>query len=138
MTAAPPAFGRDDEPTGPPAEAGDELAKPPSKPVPKSQIAVKDTREERGNEPAPFGQGEVGTQTLTRLIAFRPFMAYFCWLAHKQNPSAHRPETRVSSLRTRNPKFYWLCVLLDILVIIVAVTILVVAAGAALYKTIWL
>jgi hypothetical protein len=109
-----------------------------SPPVPKRQIPIKDTKEETGSTPAPLTEGaDVGGQTLVRLISFRPFISYFCWLAHRQHPAAHRPETRVNALRSRNPLFYWLCVTGDMLVMLTAMAILIAAASATLYKTIW-
>lgn len=117
----------------------DQPARPASKPIPKKQVSVRDPREETGDEPGSlYRDTDVGGPTLARLISLRPFMTYFCWLAHKQNPAGHRPETRVHSLRTQSPYFYWVCVTLDIIVIVIALVLLIAAAGAALYKTIWL
>lgn len=139
MTLPPPEQAGQDTTIQGQATEPDAPARPAAKPVPKKQYPVSNTREETGEGPAPLTEGtEVGGHTLARLIALRPFMTYFCWLAHKQNPAAHRPETRVNSLRTLNPKFYWMCVMLDMVITLVAVVLLVAAAAAVLYKTIWL
>jgi hypothetical protein len=77
-------------------------------------------------------------QTLRHFITFRPFMRFFCWLADRQFPASHRPETRVSRLRKESKRLYWTCLTLDMLVTAVAVLLLLAVALAILYKTVWL
>jgi hypothetical protein len=92
-----------------------------------------------GPDPGSEGPGgDFGERTLSHLLRFHPLMSYFCWLADRQFPASHRSTTRVSRLRERNPRFYWVCVIVDTLFVILATIGLFVAAGAALYKTIWL
>lgn len=124
-----------------PADVSNEDVRPdpPSEPVPKSHVPIRDTKEDTGSPPVGVGDGaELGTATLVRLIGFRPFMTYFCWLAHRQNPNGHRPETRVKNLRNDHKLLYGVCVFLDLVVIFVAVVLLLLTGAAVLYKTIWL
>jgi hypothetical protein len=100
---------------------------------------VKDPKELTGEVVGGDGaSGDLGSRTLSNLLRFHPFISFFCWLAHHQYPASHRPETRVSRLREDSPKFYWVCVVLDVMVVLCAVVGLLAAAGAVLYKTIWL
>lgn len=65
-------------------------------------------------------------------------MRLFCWVAHRQYPASHQPETRVLRMRTEHRFFYVACLALDSLFVIVASVVLLTAATVALYKTIWL
>ena len=100
---------------------------------------VKERREVTGDDVVGGDgvSGDLGGRTLSNLLKVHPFTSFFCWLAHRQYPASHRPETRVARLRENSPRFYWVCVALDVLVGLVAVLILIVAAAAVLYKTIW-
>jgi hypothetical protein len=88
-------------------------------------------------EGAPSHHGElVANPTLTHFLTFHPLTTFFCWLADKQYPASHQPDTRVSRLRASSPWFYWTCVLIDV-VITVAVTILLVGTATAVaWKTV--
>jgi hypothetical protein len=84
------------------------------------------------------GGGEIGPGTLSQLVTFHPFMSFFCWLAHRQFSAQQAPEARVAQLKMNARGLYWLCVTLDLLVVLVSVLLLIAAASAVLYKTIWL
>lgn len=89
----------------------------------------------------PDGDGadvDLGHKTLSSLARLRLFTAFFCWLADKQYPASHRPETRVSTHRKNSPRLYWLCVTLDVFVLVCVVAIALAAAARAVYKSIWL
>jgi hypothetical protein len=117
---------------------------PPAAPpalTPRAQAMrnVKDAKELTGDVVSGDGPyGDLGGRTLSNLLKIHVFMSFFCWLADRQNPAGHRPETRVARLREDSPTFYWICVTLDMVVGVIAVAILVLAAAAILYKTIWL
>lgn len=80
-------------------------------------------------------QGDIGGRTLSNLIKARVFMALFCWLADRQFSPTLRADLRVSRLRAKDRRLYWLCVGLDLIVTLGAVVLLMWAATIALYKT---
>lgn len=82
--------------------------------------------------------GDIGGRTLSNLLRIHPFSSFFCWLAYRQYAATDGPEAAVTRFRQESNWFFWLCVLLDWLVGIIAVAILIAAAAAVLYKTIWL
>ena len=62
-------------------------------------------------------------------------MALFWWLADRQFSPNLRADLRVSRLRAKDRRLYWLCVCLDLVVTLGAVVLLMWAATIALYKT---
>ncbi|PBC54893.1 hypothetical protein [Rhodococcus sp. ACPA1] len=79
---------------------------------------------------------DAGSMALSAFMKFHPFMGFFCWIAHAQFPSHHRPETRVSKLRADSKWFYWTCVTFDMVVTIIAVVGLLIVAGTVAYKSV--
>lgn len=79
---------------------------------------------------------DAGSQALSAFIKFHPFMAFFCFLADLQyHPAQHHAEARVATLRSNSPWLYWICVGLDFILTLVAVTAVVCIAGAIAYKS---
>lgn len=112
-----------------------EPAEPPKAPVPATEARKQiEEPKELADAPAALG-GEPGSATLSGFLTFYPFTRLFCAVAHKQFPSSHRPETRVARLREHHPRFYGLCIALDVIVVLVCTSILLAAAAVALYKT---
>jgi hypothetical protein len=108
---------------------------PPKAPVPATEARKQVTApQELVDNPNVFG-GEPGAATLSGFLTFYPFTRLFCAIAHRQFPSSHRPETRVARLREHHPKFYGLCIAMDVLVVFACTVILLGAASVALYKT---
>jgi hypothetical protein len=81
-------------------------------------------------------EGDLGPRTLTGLLRVHPLMSFFCWLADRQYPDSHRADTRVARLRERDRAFYWVCVTVDTVLVILAALGLLAAAAYAVYKTI--
>jgi hypothetical protein len=103
-------------------------------PVDKTEIT-----ESPRTDHAPAGlDGTPGSTALAAFLRFHPFMAFFCWLADAQYPASHYfAEMRVAKHREACPKLYWVCVVLDMLVTLVAVAGILVLAGAVAYKAVW-
>jgi hypothetical protein len=119
----------------------DATAEPPSPPVPAAEARrnVTEPKEQLDEDSlADVSTPGGADQTLQRLLTFHPFMRFFRWLADRQFPGSHLPETRVRRLREESKHLYWTCVTLDMLVTALAVLLLLAAALAVLYKTIWL
>lgn len=110
--------------------------RPPPTPTDVEEI-THGPRTER-DEHAPAGlEGAPGSTALAAFLRFDPFTAFFCWLADAQFPAHHLAEVRVSSHREKCPRFYWTCVVLDMVVTLLAVIGLLVLAAAVAYKAVW-
>ena len=111
------------------ADGGDGTAPSPIRPASEARRNVEGEPERvTSGDGVNFGYG-VGERTLTYLMWLHPFMTYFCWVADRQFPASHRPDTRVDRLRERDPRFYWTCVTLDTVVTVLAVGVLIAAAA---------
>lgn len=116
-------------------EDDDTPAEPPKAPVPASEARRGVLEPVELPDSLTGIDGEPGAGTLSGFLTYYPFLRLFCAVAHKQFPSSHRPETRVARLREHHPKFYGLCIVMDVLVVLICTSILLAAATTALYKT---
>lgn len=82
--------------------------------------------------------GDVPYPALTRLMVFHPCVTFFGWVADQQFPRTQASATRFKNLRAEHPKFYGLCVGIDLALIIIVWLIIVAAICITTYKTLWL
>lgn len=67
-----------------------------------------------------------------------PHVSYFTWLADKQSPADLPPEVRLERYREQAPRLFRVCVVLDLIIVLAVTLILVAAAAAVLYRIILL
>lgn len=67
-----------------------------------------------------------------------PFFSYFEYVASTHYPQKRSDAARVQQLRTDHGRLYWTCIVLDILLILVPLSLLLVGSvGLVAYKTLW-
>lgn len=104
-------------------------------------VADPDGRESRAPTPqfgelgSTAGEGaNTGTTALAAFVHFHPCMTYFCWLADIQYPRGRR-EAKVWMLRHDSRHLYHVCVVLDLVFTVVAVTAVIAIAALVAYKS---
>jgi len=114
-----------------------EIPATPDVPIPVDKTEItKSPRTDRDDAPTGI-EGTPGSTAFSAFLRFHPFMAFFCWLADAQYPSSHFAEMRVAQHREAAPWLYWICVFFDMVVTLIAVSGLLVLAGAVAYKAVW-
>ncbi|MFI6432486.1 hypothetical protein [Rhodococcus oryzae] len=108
-------------------------ALPIGPPIDRKEVTTSPKTDDHAAPPAELDGHSIA---LSAFLKFHPFMAFFCWVAHAQFPANHRAETRVAKLREGSKRFYWTCVLLDLVVTFVAVAGLIAIAAAVAYKAV--
>lgn len=113
-----------------------------SPPLQRPEVAtskINNPKEQFSDSPVPdLPNGEVPYHALTRLMVFHPCVAFFGWVADQQFPRSQTRETRFRKHGEEHPPFYWICVVIDLTLIIIAWAIIMIAICITIYKTLWL
>ena len=88
-----------------------------------------------GDLASTAGEGaNTGGAALAAFVHFHPCMTYFCWLADIQYPPGRR-EAKVWMLRHDSRYLYQVCVVLDLIFTVIAVTAVIAIAALVAYKS---
>lgn len=82
----------------------------------------------------PYGDTSGGTQVLGHLLYRTPFFDYFVGVAASSFPGKHL-EPKVAKAQKEHPVMYRFCVIADLFVRFIVVSLLVAAGAAIAYKT---
>jgi hypothetical protein len=116
----------------------DQPAAPSKQPVPANEARRNISEPSELDDDLIDPKGQPDASTLAKLLTFHPFMRFFCFLADRQSPGSHLPQTRVRRLREEDKKLYWACVIGDFVVTAASAVVIIAAAAVVLYKTVWL
>lgn len=113
----------------------------PTRDIRPGNVADPDGRESRAHTPQfgdlgnTVGEGaNTGSAALAAFVHFHPCMTYFCWLANIQYPRGRR-EAKVWMLRHDSRYLYQVCVVLDLIFTVIAVTAVIAIAALVAYKS---